>query len=202
MTVRRASTADLAFLADVEQRAGERFAGVGLSAVARGPNLPPAVLVRQQGAGLVWVVEDPPVGFAVALLFAGSLHLHEVDVLPEAGGRGLGRALIEAVSAEAARRAVSEVTLVTFRDVPWNAPYYARLGFRESPEAARRPEIAAILDEERRGGLAAVAPRVVMARAVAREGSKEKGPAPRGTGPGVNAAAASPTPARPPRPGR
>ena len=51
-------------------------------------------------------------------------------------------------------------------------------------------------------GLAAVAPRVVMARAVAGEGSKEKGPAPRGTGPGVNAAAASPTPARPPRPGR
>lgn len=162
--VRAASPADLSYLNDVEQRASERFAEIGLDPVTRGPNLPPALLARQQALGLVWVAGDPPVAFAVALAFPGALHLHEIDVVPEAAGRGLGRALVDVVSAEAARRGLAEVTLVTFRDVPWNAPYYGRLGFRVSAEAARRPEIGAILEEERRSGLSALGVRVVMTR--------------------------------------
>ncbi len=164
VSVRLAVPGDLVSLRDVELRAAARFAEVGLEAAARWPTVPPELLAQQQTLGLLWVAGDPPVGFAVALALRGALHLHEIDVVPEAGGRGLGRALIGAVSAEAARRGLGEVTLVTFRDVPWNAPYYRRLGFRESAEAARRPEIAAILEEERRSGLTALAPRVVMAR--------------------------------------
>jgi GNAT superfamily N-acetyltransferase len=166
--VRLAATRDLPFLADVELRAAASFAEIGLAEAARWPTVPADLLARQQWAGLLWVAGDPPVGFAVALSFRGALHLHEMDVVPEARGRSLGRALIDAVSVEAARRGLAEVTLVTFRDVPWNAPFYARLGFRESREAARLPEIAAVLEQERRSGLAALAPRVVMARPVGR----------------------------------
>lgn len=166
MTVRPASARDLPFLGEVEVRAAASFAEVGLAEAAGLPSVAPELLARQQAAGLLWVARDPPVGFAVALAFGGALHLHELDVVPEARGRGLGRALIDEVSAEASRRGLPRVTLVTFRDVPWNAPYYRRLGFRESTEAARLPEIAALLEEERRSGLAAMSPRVVMARAV------------------------------------
>ncbi len=165
--VRLAGAGDLATLAEIELRAATRFAEVGLVTAARLPSVPAELLARQQASGLLWVVGHPPVGFAVALAIPGALHLHELDVVPEAGRRGLGRALVEAVSAEAARRGLAEVTLVTFRDVPWNAPYYRRLGFREAPEAARRPGIVAILEEERRSGLAVLAPRVVMARPAA-----------------------------------
>ncbi len=165
--VRLATVGDLARLAEVELRAAARFGEVGMVEVERLPPVAPELMARQQALGLVWVAGHPPLAFAVALDFPGALHLHEVDVVPEAAGRGLGRALIDAVSVEAARRGLGEVTLVTFRDVPWNAPYYGRLGFRESPGAARRPEIAALLEEERRSGLSALGVRAVMARAVA-----------------------------------
>ncbi len=35
------------------------------------------------------------------------------------------------------------MTLITFRGVPWNAPYYERLGFRELAESEVTPELAA-----------------------------------------------------------
>lgn len=148
-------------------RAGACFSEVGLAAAAGWPNVPAELLARQRAAGLLWVAGDPPLGFALALAFGGALHLHEIDVVPEARRRGLGRALVDAVAAQAARRGLPQVTLVTFRDVPWNAPLYRRLGFVESAEAARLPEVAALVEEERRSGMAALAPRVVMARAVA-----------------------------------
>ena len=34
-----------------------------------------------------------------------------------------------------------QVTLTTFRDVAWNAPFYARCGFRELPLADASPEL-------------------------------------------------------------
>jgi GNAT superfamily N-acetyltransferase len=165
VTVRLAGPRDLSFLPSVERRASIRFADSGMRSLAEGPTLPAELLARQQALGLVWVAGDPPVGFALALAFTAGLHLHEVSVIPAAGGRGLGSALVEEVSAEAARRGLREVTIVTFRDIPWNGPWYRRLGFRPSTAAARRPEIAALLEEERRTGLAALGPRVVMRRA-------------------------------------
>jgi hypothetical protein len=43
-------------------------------------------------------------------------------------------------------RNVAALTLTTFRDVPWNAPYYARLGFevfaREHWGPAMRQRVA------------------------------------------------------------
>jgi GNAT superfamily N-acetyltransferase len=43
---------------------------------------------------------------------------------------GLGRALLDHAAEPAAAAGVSALTLTTFADVPWNAPYYVRCGFR------------------------------------------------------------------------
>jgi hypothetical protein len=43
------------------------------------------------------------------------------------------------------------VTLTTFRDVPWNAPYYERLGFQAI--ADNSPGLAEIMREEASRGL-------------------------------------------------
>jgi GNAT superfamily N-acetyltransferase len=42
---------------------------------------------------------------------------------------GIGRRLVAAVCEWASRRGWSRVTLTTFRDVPWNMPFYTRHGF-------------------------------------------------------------------------
>lgn len=71
----------------------------------------------------------------------------------EAQGRGIGRALVAAVTAEGRQRRLSAVTLTTFRNIPWNAPFYARLGFIEVAGAAMNARLAAVLKHELRRGL-------------------------------------------------
>jgi len=39
-------------------------------------------------------------------------------------------------------------TLTTFRDVPWNGPYYVRLGYRVLPDEGVGPELARTMTHE------------------------------------------------------
>jgi len=109
-----------------------------------------------QAAGRLWVAraDEVPVGFAYAVLLVdGSAHLDEVDVHPAHGRRGLGAALVRAACAWSAGAGHPRLTLTTFRDVPWNMPFYARLGFREIPPARLTPALAAIVADETARGL-------------------------------------------------
>jgi GNAT superfamily N-acetyltransferase len=107
--------------------------------------------------GRVWVAVagDAPVGFALVEMLADDLpHLDEVDVEPSHGRRGLGTALVRAVCEWATDSGFSMLTLTTFRAVPWNLPFYARLGFVEIPNDRLRPELAAVVSDEAARGLA------------------------------------------------
>jgi ribosomal protein S18 acetylase RimI-like enzyme len=117
--------------------------------------------------GLVWVAEDAGrlVGFAACQMFLDALHLWELAVRREDQGRGVGKALVEAAVAEARAQAAPAVTLTTFREIPWNAPFYATLGFREVAPSEMNGRLTAILIREKRLGLDADA-RCAMMRAV------------------------------------
>ena len=118
--------------------------------------------------GLVWVVEDGGrlIGFATCEAFEHELHLWELAVRHEVQGKGVGRALIAAIADEARARRLPAVTLTTFRDIPWNAPYYARLGFRELPEGEWGPQLRALVAHER-DAIPGHHPRVTMIRPLA-----------------------------------
>lgn len=127
---------------------------------------PDAVFLAAQREGTLWVAVGPgqePVGFARVVVAGTRVHLAELDVLPEHGRRGVGTALVQAVEDWAHTNDFSEITLTTYRDLPWNAPFYAGLGFTILPESdwdadlRRRFEQEAGLDSER-------ARRVVMQR--------------------------------------
>ncbi len=121
---------------------------------------------QSDGRLLVALHEDTPVGFAVVELLARDLpHLEEVDVHPSHGRRGIGAALVCAVCAWAAARGYAQVTLTTYRDLAWNAPFYARLGFEEVPVAEWRPEVAAVFRAEAARGFDSER-RLVMRRAL------------------------------------
>ena len=47
----------------------------------------------------------------------------------------------------------SWVTLTTFRDAPWNMPFYERLGFEEIPPEERSPALLSVIEDETRRGL-------------------------------------------------
>jgi GNAT superfamily N-acetyltransferase len=102
---------------------------------------------------LILVAEDERgvAGFALCDLFDDALHLHELDVRLESQGRGLGRALVDAAVDLARARGRSAVTLTTFTNIPWNAPFYGQLGFQTV--AAAGPRLAATLAAEAARGL-------------------------------------------------
>jgi GNAT superfamily N-acetyltransferase len=74
------------------------------------------------------------VGFVHVLEPEGetTAHLEQISVLPSYGRQGHGRRLLRAAMSEARRRGHERLTLRTYKDVPWNAPFYARLGFVET----------------------------------------------------------------------
>ena len=72
------------------------------------------------------------VGFVHVLEIDGHAHLEQLSVLPSFGRRGIGRRLVDTALAEARHRGHALITLRTYADVPWNAPFYASCGFIES----------------------------------------------------------------------
>lgn len=106
----------------------------------------------QLEAGTLWVAEDDGalLAFLAATADGRRLHIDEVDVDRLAQGRGLGRRLMTHAIEWARRRGFAQVTLTTFRNVPWNGPFYASLGFVEDD---RLPALRAILRAEAEKGL-------------------------------------------------
>ncbi|MGE0503602.1 MAG: GNAT family N-acetyltransferase [Rhizobiaceae bacterium] len=135
---------DAPALLAVENRAAALFRDHGYPQVADDP-LPDAAAVERLVSGArCWVAAAPdgaPAGFAVAVPLAGWLHLKEVSVDPAHGRLGLGRMLVARVVDAAREAELRGVSLTTFRDVPFNAPFYVKLGFADAgtdaPEGLR-----------------------------------------------------------------
>ena len=104
------------------------------------------------------------VGFVHVLLLDGHPHLEQLSVLPAFGRRGIGRRLVDAALAESRHRGYSEITLRTYRDVPWNAPFYASCGF--VPSAPETPPLRSLVQVETDLGLLRFGPRIQMTAAL------------------------------------
>jgi GNAT superfamily N-acetyltransferase len=103
------------------------------------------------------------VGLLLLEVVDGLAHVEEVAVHPDVQGAGHGAALLDAASAWGVAKGLPAVTLTTFRDVPWNRPYYERRGFRVLGPHELGPEMVALIAEEATLGLVPEL-RVVMRR--------------------------------------
>jgi len=146
----------VACLSAIEVAAARVFPEAVLPAGVRELVLPRESLLDAQAGGRLWVAvaaDGVPVGFAMASLGGDVALLAEVDVHPDHQGRGLGKALVHAVIAWASARELSGVALTTFLEIPWNAPFYERLGFRVLAPGATPAWLARRLEEEAALGL-------------------------------------------------
>jgi ribosomal protein S18 acetylase RimI-like enzyme len=110
-----AEAGEVALLQEIERRACDLFLAIPATASLPSSLTSLTNLEAAQRAGLLWVARagGSPVGFALLESLGGGLHLEELDVLPEHGRKGIGRALVREVCryAEAQR---SVLTLCTF----------------------------------------------------------------------------------------
>lgn len=117
--------------------------------------VPLAQLVAAARAGDLLVAElgGEVVGFALLGRLGADAHLREIDVLPASAGAGVGSELLEAACWRARTQGARRVVLTTFRDVAFNAPWYARHGFVELGDGQRGAPLDAILSAEVEAGL-------------------------------------------------
>lgn len=123
----------------------------------------PPGAARASEPGYVLVAEDDSggvLGFVHVIEEDGLAHLEQLSVHPEHGRRGHGRRLVEAAKHEARSRGHDRLTLRTYSDVPWNGPFYARVGFVE--EEAATPFHRRLLETEVLLGLDRYGRRVQM----------------------------------------
>jgi GNAT superfamily N-acetyltransferase len=157
--VRWARAEELPGLVSIELAADRMFEHVGIV-------FPPGTTQVEEAhdPGSVLVEGTPPAGFAMVGWVDGNLHLEQLAVRPEDMRQGIGGRLMTAVIDHARAAGAPAVTLTTFRDVPWNAPWYERHGFSALPEPEWGPELRKLVAHERELGIE-IAPRVVMRRA-------------------------------------
>ena len=159
VVVRVASAADLLEIPAVEEAADDLFRARGVL------DLPaPAPAALRAEAWRVLVAGRPVVGFAVLERVDGDVHLEQLSVHPSAMRQGIGAALLEATVSMAWVVGARRVTLLTYADVPWNAPWYARHGWQVTDDLG--PELQALAAHEEEQGLTRRGRRVAMARPV------------------------------------
>ncbi|WP_147373350.1 GNAT family N-acetyltransferase [Henriciella mobilis] len=127
----------------MDKAASLLFAPTGLiSEEALADHVPREALLGAMNEGWLLVAQMPDktiVGFVMASLRDGGLYVDQLSVSPEYGRQGIGTALMENLESKARDRNVLELTLSTFRDLPWNAPFYTTLGFRHMKRSQLRP---------------------------------------------------------------
>jgi GNAT superfamily N-acetyltransferase len=129
--VRRVQRRDLPVLAAIEDEADGLYRDL-FGATDWDPPTPGEERARHPG--FLLVAGDPPEGFVHVLELGGIAHLEQLAVRRSAMRQGLGSALVLAAMGEARARGHAELSLCTYAEVPWNGPFYARLGFVESDD--------------------------------------------------------------------
>jgi len=160
ISIRFASDCDVPLLPVIERSSGEIF---------------------RQWPGLEWIADDDVQweeqhraliadgvafvaelqGYGIAAFLNGevapdAMHIWQVAVHREQQRHGIGRRLMEAAQQFATDHGIDALTLTTFREVPWNEPYYQRLGFITLDCEDLNPRLKAVLDAEERAGLPAI----------------------------------------------
>ncbi|OYX02565.1 MAG: GNAT family N-acetyltransferase [Caulobacter vibrioides] len=167
-TIRPASADELHAIQAIERASAQRFAGV-MDALANDEASPLEVLAARQAEGGLLVAEADGdgrptlAGFVMFRRIEHSLYIEQIDVLPVFERQRIGARLIDAVARQAGDMGLARLTLSTFREIPWNAPYYRRLGFADLDDKALSPGLAAVRREHLARGLNESA-RVFMAR--------------------------------------
>jgi len=154
-SLRLARAEDAAAMPAIERAAAAAFApDTGIDPTHTRSEADFARLIRK-GHCLTAYVGEAVAGFLVAEPFRPEVHIWEMDVAPPYQRRGIGAGLVRAAMIDAKNTGFKALTLTTFRDLAWNAPFYARLGFEEVTAIDAHPRLAGELANEADDGLPA-----------------------------------------------
>ncbi|QQR69635.1 MAG: GNAT family N-acetyltransferase [Alphaproteobacteria bacterium] len=163
ISIRLASDRDYDCLPAIEADAGRLFHEFGLPSIASMEPMPADYYrnLPQKSAVFVALRGSEHIGFAVGIAMDGQGYLKEVSVKRLFAGQGVGRRLVECVMTWAQSASFRYLALTTFRDLPFNAAFYTKLGFHEFIPDHNWPTLQNIRAHEQTSGVE-IQPRVAM----------------------------------------
>jgi GNAT superfamily N-acetyltransferase len=161
VTFRFAALREAELIRAIEYDAAQRFADIDMVGIASARPMEVEFVRRKILASEIVIAVDGDargVGFVMFVQTPAGCYIEELDVLRAWAGRRIGAALIERVAELARTAGAQRLMLSTFRNVPWNAPYYRRLGFSviatadldQHLRALRAAHMARGIDESKR----------------------------------------------------
>ena len=173
ISIKLAGSEHLSAIPALELAASAMFPEADLPVEVRYLVIEDELLQEAQSDARLWVAltdERTPVGFAMAGIIDGGAHLDEMDVMPGFGRQGVGTRLVRTIIDWARSDNHLELTLITFRHLPWNAPFYEKMGFEAMKSSELGKELASLLLEEGKAGID-VHKRVCMKLDLTQEGN-------------------------------
>ncbi|MET4003942.1 GNAT superfamily N-acetyltransferase [Arthrobacter sp. UYCu511] len=161
LEIRPAALSEFSLLPELEAAADQAFGSL-TPPLPYGNFPPPGTAVDYAGAFHIMVAGRPPVGFIRLEIVDGAAHLQQLAVSPDYARQGIGRALVAAAKAWAREAGFTSMTLITFKQVPFNAPFYARCGFTELRPEEYGQELAVLRTAEAAAGLDGMGARIAM----------------------------------------
>ncbi len=155
ITIRHARPDDVEALAAIEIDAAGTLVDAGIPFPSGIQATPRHLLEASLAEGMLLVAtneEDRLIAFLAAQTYDGGLYIGEIDVARAWQRRGIGRALMQTAIGQAQARGLWGAMLTTERSVPFNAPFYASLGFCEVADAELPPKLAEVLAAEAAAG--------------------------------------------------
>lgn len=165
---RAADASDAEALSAIEENAatvfkqlGGGYAALDLSALT--PQFYKDAIAQNQ---IIWLVElhGQAVGFLRAKPVDDVLYCAEMSVMRHHHGKGLGEKLLNRFVAYAKEEGFKGVSGITFKNVPWNGPYYLKQGFSYLGESQIGPELKAIMSGPAETDLKKAGERVVFGK--------------------------------------
>lgn len=154
--IRDARLMEVEQLPAIEISAAQSFRSVpALTWIATSDAMSADVHRRSIQTGTCWVAVNTvntPVGFLTASVDHNDVHILEMSVASPWQGYGIGKALLQHLKQWALQEKLTGITLTTFQEVPWNAPFYSKMGFVILPNQALDQRLACVLDREHSHG--------------------------------------------------
>lgn len=136
--IRDALLSDIGTCQQIEKSAAKRFLKSeyeAIRAVADGELLGTEMLKKSVNDELCFVseIDQEAVGFIALSQYANSWYIEELSVVEHAQSQGVGNALLTYIKMLAEIKRMPSINLITFNNVAWNQPYYARKGYINMP---------------------------------------------------------------------
>lgn len=155
-TIQHAKRSDIPQLYSIQAAAGTIFPPGSIPENVLAERVPHDIFMDAIAQGRLLAAKnsnEAPVGFAFWQEVDGSSLLALIEVDPQHGQKGLGTALVSVIIEQVEKAGYQYLYLTTFVNIPWNAPFYQRLGFAPLSEMDHPGFIKGILHEEHSKGL-------------------------------------------------